>query len=173
MGAGDALYRYERLFNSQRLRSTGCSRRTTRSPALPLWCGCYRIMDPAISPATWPNGSMIRASSMSEAHLTIPRLRPRARSSTSTRPSRTASCWITLILPGDLEAQLAAFVEHYNHQRYHESLNNLTPADLYLSMARPSCWEGKGSNERQTSADACNTAMPLPKITNRASQCLR
>ena len=27
-------------------------------------------------------------------------------------------------LPGDLEAQIEAFVEHYNHQRYHESLND-------------------------------------------------
>ena len=35
-------------------------------------------------------------------------------------------------LPGDLEAQLGAFVEHYNHRRYHESLNNLTPADVYF-----------------------------------------
>jgi transposase InsO family protein len=34
-------------------------------------------------------------------------------------------------LPGELEAQVAAFVEHYNHRRYHESLNNLTPADVY------------------------------------------
>jgi hypothetical protein len=24
-------------------------------------------------------------------------------------------------LPGDLEAQIGAFVEHYNHRRYHES----------------------------------------------------
>ncbi|WP_234636902.1 integrase core domain-containing protein, partial [Allorhizobium ampelinum] len=31
----------------------------------------------------------------------------------------------------DLEAQIAAFVEHYNHRRYHESLDNLTPADVY------------------------------------------
>ncbi|HEV7253157.1 MAG TPA: IS3 family transposase, partial [Mesorhizobium sp.] len=34
-------------------------------------------------------------------------------------------------LPGDLEAQIAAFVEHYNHRRFHESLGNLTPADVY------------------------------------------
>ena len=35
-------------------------------------------------------------------------------------------------LPGDLERQIAAFVEHYNHGRYHESLDNLTPADVYF-----------------------------------------
>ena len=35
-------------------------------------------------------------------------------------------------LPGDLEAQIEAFVEHYNHRRYHESLSNLTPADVYF-----------------------------------------
>ena len=35
-------------------------------------------------------------------------------------------------LPGELEARVAAFVEHYNHARAHESLGNLTPADVYL-----------------------------------------
>ncbi len=39
-------------------------------------------------------------------------------------------------LPGDLEAQVGAFVEHYNHQRYHESLNNLTPADVYFGRGQ-------------------------------------
>jgi transposase InsO family protein len=39
-------------------------------------------------------------------------------------------------LPGDLEAQIEAFVEHYNHQRYHESLKNLTPADAYLGRGQ-------------------------------------
>jgi putative transposase len=39
-------------------------------------------------------------------------------------------------LPGDLEAQVEAFVEHYNHQRYHESLNNVTPADAYFGRAQ-------------------------------------
>lgn len=32
---------------------------------------------------------------------------------------------------GDLKAKIAAFVDHYNHRRYHESLNNLAPADVY------------------------------------------
>ncbi len=38
-------------------------------------------------------------------------------------------------LPGDLDRQVAAFVEHYNHARYHESLDNLTPADVYFGQA--------------------------------------
>lgn len=35
-------------------------------------------------------------------------------------------------LPGDLEGAVHRFVEHYNHARYHESLGNLTPADVYF-----------------------------------------
>ena len=34
-------------------------------------------------------------------------------------------------LPGNLEAAIGDFIEHYNHRRYHESLGNLTPADVY------------------------------------------
>ena len=34
-------------------------------------------------------------------------------------------------LPDELEAAVGAFVDHYNHRRYHESLGNLTPADVY------------------------------------------
>ena len=35
-------------------------------------------------------------------------------------------------LPGDLELQIEAFVDYYNNERYHESLNNVTPADVYF-----------------------------------------
>jgi len=35
-------------------------------------------------------------------------------------------------LPGDLEAGIDTFVDHYNHRRYHESLDNITPADVYF-----------------------------------------
>lgn len=34
-------------------------------------------------------------------------------------------------LPRDLERQIGAFVDDYNYRRYHESLGNLTPADVY------------------------------------------
>lgn len=39
-------------------------------------------------------------------------------------------------LPGDLEAHIAAFVDHYNYRRYHESLKNLTPADVYTGRGQ-------------------------------------
>ena len=35
-------------------------------------------------------------------------------------------------LPEDLERQIEKFINHYNTRRYHESLNNLTPEDVWL-----------------------------------------
>ena len=34
-------------------------------------------------------------------------------------------------LPGDLINRLEEFVDYYNNRRYHESINNVTPADVY------------------------------------------
>jgi len=39
-------------------------------------------------------------------------------------------------LPGDLRQRIDAFVDHYNHRRYHESLQNLTPADVYFGRGQ-------------------------------------
>lgn len=37
--------------------------------------------------------------------------------------------------PEELEYALADFVDYYNNHRYHESLNNLTPADVFYGKA--------------------------------------
>jgi transposase InsO family protein len=39
-------------------------------------------------------------------------------------------------LPGELEREIEHFVDHYNNHRYHESLDNLTPADIYCGRRR-------------------------------------
>jgi putative transposase len=55
-------------------------------------------------------------------------------------------------LPGDLEAQIKAFVADYNHCRYHESIDNLTPADVYFGPG-PIILAERGRIKRQIIAN--------------------
>jgi len=57
-------------------------------------------------------------------------------------------------LPGDLEQQIEAFVDHYNHQGYHESLDNLTPADVYFGRGE-SILRNRQRIRRNTLAERC------------------
>ena len=76
-------------------------------------------------------------------------------------------------LPGDLEGQIEAFVEHYNHRRYHESLDNVTPADAYFGRAKTSSNSAKGSSARPSNIGVCNTASSPPNINPQTRPILR
>ena len=67
-------------------------------------------------------------------------------------------------LPGDLEAQIEAFVEQYNQQRYQESLNNVTTADAYFDRAPAIIHNAKGSSDRPSNIGACSAARLQLKI---------
>jgi transposase InsO family protein len=51
--------------------------------------------------------------------------------------------------PEALEREIAAFVDHYNNERYHESLSNVRPADVYLGRAEEIAAE-RGRIKRRT-----------------------
>ena len=39
-------------------------------------------------------------------------------------------------LPWELEQEISLFVKYYNNERVHESLDNMTPADVYYGRAK-------------------------------------
>ena len=60
-------------------------------------------------------------------------------------------------LPGDLEAKIDTFVDQYNDRRYHESLDNLTPADVHFGRGQTILLERERINEPPSKIVACNT----------------
>jgi putative transposase len=52
------------------------------------------------------------------------------------RSLKNVICLENHYFPWQLEQAIAAFVQHYNHQRYHEALANLTPADVYFGRTQ-------------------------------------
>lgn len=76
-------------------------------------------------------------------------------------------------LPGDLEQEIGAFVEYYNNERYHASLNNATPADVYFGRDKPIIRERKKSKDRQLRNAACNTKNKLRSQIRKPNQSLR
>ena len=46
--------------------------------------------------------------------------------------ARRCAAGVSLLPLSGLSDDLEAFVDHYNQRRYHESLNSVTPSDVYF-----------------------------------------
>jgi len=75
-------------------------------------------------------------------------------------------------LPGDLEAQIEAFVADYNHRRYHESVGNLTPADVYFGRGQTILLQRERIKRQTTPDAACSTNGKPRNVINQRSQSL-
>ena len=67
---------------------------------------------------------------------------------------------------------IEAFVADYNHCRYHESIDNLRPADVYFGRGQTILLQRKGSNARPSHNAACSTNSKPRNIINQTSQSL-
>jgi hypothetical protein len=76
-------------------------------------------------------------------------------------------------LPGDLKASIESFITHYNHRRYHESINNLTPADDYFGRDKTILYEREKIKENTIKQRRLHTASKPLNISQRMSQSLR
>jgi putative transposase len=52
------------------------------------------------------------------------------------RSLKNVVCLDNHYFPWQLQQAIAQFVDHYNHQRYHEALDNMTPADVFFGRAK-------------------------------------
>ncbi len=93
----------------------------------------YQITARPILPAIWLTGSRRRRWGTCAAQRTV--RRRKAKLSACIRRSKSRVLLDNSYLPGELERQIATFIEHYHHARYHESLDNLTPADVAYARA--------------------------------------
>ncbi len=91
---------------------------------------CSAITVCPIYLAIWLNGLKVRAWIMFGVCHTTHKLR--ARSNAGTKHSRIECCLRITFYRVISRCRSATIIDHYNNHRYHESLNNITPADTHF-----------------------------------------
>ena len=114
--------------------------------------GCSPTTAQATSRQTSPNGSTTERCSTSAAPRIIPETQGKIERWHQTLKNRILL--ENYYLHGELEAKIGDFVAYYNHLRYHESIANLTPADVYFGRGQTILLEEKGSNDTPSRTDA-------------------
>jgi putative transposase len=65
--------------------------------------------------------------------------------------------------PSELEAALKDFVDYYNRERHHESLSNVTPADVYFGRQYEVLTERSKIKRRTMERRMKNEEVPGPE----------
>ncbi len=58
----------------------------------------------------------------------------------------------TFYFPWELQQTITSFVDYYNHHRYHESLDNLTPADVFAGRCQAILQQRQQTKQRTLSS---------------------
>ncbi len=64
------------------------------------------------------------------------------------RSLKSILCLENFYFPWQLEQAIATFIDHYNNHRYHEALDNVTPADMYFGRSQPILDQRSALNRR-------------------------
>src|SRR5262249_22949802 len=103
---------------TRRRHQTSSGRRTSLTSSIDH--GCCPTMAPRISRTTWRSSVPMTQGKIERWHQTL----------------KNRILLENYYLPGDLEAQIEAFVADYDYRRYHKSIDNLTPADVYFGRGQ-------------------------------------
>jgi putative transposase len=68
-------------------------------------------------------------------------------------------------MPEELEREIEAFVEYYNNRRYHEALDNLTPADVYHGRGQ-TILDKRERTKRQTIRQRRSSYRNMSNVSN-------
>jgi hypothetical protein len=75
-------------------------------------------------------------------------------------------------LEGELEAAISAVVDHYNNHHYHESIDNLTLAEVYHGTGETTLKIRGRSRSKQSRNAGCSTKSLTPKMNKEPDKSL-